>query len=241
MINSAYSIIRRLAAALPFHAAILPDGPASDGSPFNKICFGYTTGQTLTESQLWFESSRRGETKPIMVDTGMDLYNEEYHTTTMEYESNRVAFYLDGKLLAEVTGKFFTPTDPMDLVLGPRLVTGREPLTRRFRRVNRLGGDLLLSSKQDAGRIEGNGNTKHYRTVYVKGGSVQAGYRDGYQIDFDPPSYPHALAKLRASFVTHGAGVNPRTAWKIKRYCNKGDIDQKPSAVLGGNNKYQAR
>ncbi|RYP60189.1 hypothetical protein DL770_010049 [Monosporascus sp. CRB-9-2] len=95
-------------------AALWDDGPVSDGSQFNEICFGYTTDQTFTKTQIWFESSRRGETEPIM------------------YDSNRVAFYLDGKLFAKVIDKSFIPTDPMDLVLGPRLVTGGEPLTEGF-------------------------------------------------------------------------------------------------------------
>ncbi|RYP26244.1 hypothetical protein DL768_011809 [Monosporascus sp. mg162] len=44
--------------------ALWDDRPASDGSQFNEICFGYTTDQTFTKTQLWVESSRHGEQSP---------------------------------------------------------------------------------------------------------------------------------------------------------------------------------
>jgi hypothetical protein len=66
------------------------------------------------------------------VDTGVNLYDEQYHEATLEYDSARVALSFDGQLLQKITDQSIIPTDPMDLVLGPRLVTGGEPLTQGF-------------------------------------------------------------------------------------------------------------
>ncbi|KAI0965941.1 hypothetical protein F4678DRAFT_467084 [Xylaria arbuscula] len=111
--------------------ALWDDGPAEDGSQFNEINFGYTVDGSLTDSQLLFESTRLGEGQSIPVDTGVDLYDEEYHNATLEYDSEHVAFYFDGELLHEITDTDSIPTDAMDLVLGPRLVSG-DPLTDYF-------------------------------------------------------------------------------------------------------------
>lgn len=112
--------------------ALWDDGSASNGSKFNEINFGYVTGQSFTDTQLLFESARNGNVRSIRVDTGVDLYNGESHTATLEYNHRRVAFYLNGRLLRTITDKEVIPTDPMDLVLGPRLVTGSKPLAKGF-------------------------------------------------------------------------------------------------------------
>lgn len=112
--------------------ALWDDGPAVDGSQFNEINFGYTTDQSYGNTELRFESARRGAYDSLRVDTGMNLYDEQYHEATLEYDSTRVALYFDGQLLREITDQAIIPTDPMDFVLGPRLVTGGEPLTQGF-------------------------------------------------------------------------------------------------------------
>lgn len=112
--------------------ALWDDGPAADGSQFNEINFGYTTDQSYTNTQLRFESAKRGVYESVKVDTSVNLYDQSYHVATLEYNSRRVAFYLDGKLLAEIRDRKVIPTDPMDFILGPRLVTGGEPLTTGF-------------------------------------------------------------------------------------------------------------
>ncbi|KAI8947532.1 hypothetical protein F4801DRAFT_582356 [Xylaria longipes] len=92
---------------------------------FNEINFGYPVDGHLSDSQLLFESTCLGKGQSIKVDTRCgNLYDEAYHNATLEYNSERVAFYLDDKLLQETTITASTPTDPMDLVLSPRLVTG---------------------------------------------------------------------------------------------------------------------
>ena len=98
----------------------------------NEINFGYTTDESFTNTQLRFESYKHDKYVSLKVDTGVDLYDEEYHTATLDYNSNRVQFYLDGKLLKEITDKSVIPTDPMDFILGPRLVTDGKPLTKGF-------------------------------------------------------------------------------------------------------------
>jgi hypothetical protein len=112
--------------------ALWDDGPAEDGSQFNEINFGYTTDQSYTDTELRFESAKRGEYVSLRVNTGVDLYDGEYHEATLEYDATRVAFYFDGRLLEEITDQAVIPTDPMDFILGPRLVTGGSPLTAGF-------------------------------------------------------------------------------------------------------------
>ena len=103
-----------------------PDGEV------NEVNFGYTTSQSFEDTQLWFETYRRGESDPVKVETNVDLYDEQYHTATLEYDASHAVFLLDGEQLAEITNTNVIPTDPMDFLLGPRLVTGGDPLTEGF-------------------------------------------------------------------------------------------------------------
>lgn len=112
--------------------ALWDDGPAADGSQFNEINFGYTSDQSYGDTELRFESARRGVYDSLRVDTGVNLYDEQYHEATLEYDSSRVALYFDGQLLKEITDQAKIPTDSMDFILGPRLVTGGQPLTQGF-------------------------------------------------------------------------------------------------------------
>ncbi|CAM1506036.1 Fc.00g056770.m01.CDS01 [Cosmosporella sp. VM-42] len=127
-----FSLTDRPKQAVWWGVALWDDGPASNGKEFNEINFGYTTDESFTNTKLLFESARNGKVSSIPVDTGIDLYDEEYHTATLEYNSSSVAFYLDGNLLKEITDKSVIPIDPMDLVLGPRLVTGSNSLAEGF-------------------------------------------------------------------------------------------------------------
>ncbi|MDP9830716.1 LamG domain-containing protein [Kineosporia succinea] len=99
---------------------------------FNEINFGYTTNQSYTNTQLLFESAKRGQARSVKVDTGVDLYDGQYHEATLQYDRSAVKFFLDGTLLSTISDPQYIPTDPMDLVLGPRLVTGSQPLTSGF-------------------------------------------------------------------------------------------------------------
>ncbi|MGI5500707.1 hypothetical protein [Lentzea sp. CA-135723] len=112
-------------------SALWSDGPAADGSQFNEINFGYTTDQSYTNTQLRFESARRGKAVSLKVDTGVDLYDGRYHTATLQYSSSSVDLYFDGRLLMKITDPSVIPADPMSFVLGPRLVAGA-PLSGDF-------------------------------------------------------------------------------------------------------------
>jgi hypothetical protein len=112
--------------------ALWDDGPAEDGSEFNEINFGYVSGQSFENTQLLFESARRGNDSSLRIETGVDLYDESYHNATLLWEHSRVRFYLDGRLLKTIRDKDVIPTDPMAFILGPRLVTGSEPLKKGF-------------------------------------------------------------------------------------------------------------
>jgi hypothetical protein len=113
-------------------AALWDDGPSADGSQFNEINFGYTTAHSFTNTQLYFESARRGNAVSVKVDTGVDLYDGSFHTATLEYDATRVVFYFDGVLMEIITDPTVIPTDPMKFILGPRLVTGSAPLDSTF-------------------------------------------------------------------------------------------------------------
>jgi beta-glucanase (GH16 family) len=112
--------------------ALWDNGPTADMKQFNEINFGYTTNQSFTDTQLLFESAKRGKFASVKVDTGVNLYDQQDHEATLEYDANAVKFSLDGRLLKTITDKSVIPTDPMSLILGPRLVTGSQPLTRNF-------------------------------------------------------------------------------------------------------------
>lgn len=129
-VTVSFSLTERPKGKVWWGVAFWDNGPSA--SQFNEINFGYTTDQSYTNTQLLFESAKRGKFSSLKVDTGKNLYDEEYHTATLEYNSSRVSFYLDGKLLKEITDKSVIPTDPMDLILGPRLVPGGQPLAKGF-------------------------------------------------------------------------------------------------------------
>jgi len=121
--------------ARPSHAvwwgvALWDDGPSAD--QFNEINFGYTTDESFTNTQLLFESTKRGQGVSLKIDAGVDLYDGSYHVGQLEYDSSHVAFYFDGKLMKTITDTSVIPTDAMDLIIGPRLVTGAAPLSADF-------------------------------------------------------------------------------------------------------------
>ena len=103
---------------------------------FNEINFGYTVDGSFSNSELLFESANRGVVPPLQenrIDTGVDLYDEQYHTATLEYDSEHVSFFFDGELMKTITDKQYIPTDPMKFILGPRIVKdGGGPLESGF-------------------------------------------------------------------------------------------------------------
>ncbi|KAH7308481.1 hypothetical protein B0I35DRAFT_453764 [Stachybotrys elegans] len=111
--------------------ALWDNGPAANLSQYNEINFGYTTDQLFGDTELRVESTKLGKYASVRVDTGVDLYDEQWHVATLEYDANHVSFYLDGNLLQTITDRSVIPTDPMHLVLGPRLVRG-DPMTTGF-------------------------------------------------------------------------------------------------------------
>lgn len=112
--------------------ALWDDGPSADGSRFNEINFGYTTNQSFTSSQLYFESAKLGKSVSIKIDTKVDLYDGKYHDAELEYDRNHVSLYFDGVLMHTINDTSVIPTDPMDLIIGPRLVSGSAALTQDF-------------------------------------------------------------------------------------------------------------
>ena len=125
-----FSLTSRPEEAVWWGVALWDDGPSDD--EFNEINFGYTSDQSYTNTQLRFESAKLGKFESLKVDTGVDLYDEQYHNATLEYDSGRVALYFDGELLQEIKDESLIPADPMELVLGPRLVSGSAPLSQGF-------------------------------------------------------------------------------------------------------------
>jgi hypothetical protein len=111
--------------------ALWDPGPSPDESQYNEINFGYTTDATSTNTQMDFLSARLGQKTSLKIDTGTNLYDGSYHVGRLVYDRAHVDLYLDGALLQTITDTRFIPTDPLDLVLGARLVTA-PVLTSRF-------------------------------------------------------------------------------------------------------------
>jgi hypothetical protein len=127
-----FSLTARPAQKVWWGVALWDSGPQADGSQFNEINFGVMTDQNFTNTELAFESAKRGNFTSIKVDAGRELYDEGWHTATIEYGPAQVKLFLDGDLLKIITDQAVIPTDPMDLIIGPRLISGSEPLTQSF-------------------------------------------------------------------------------------------------------------
>lgn len=117
-----FSLTKRLTQAVWWGIALWDDGPSAD--EYNEINFGYTTDESFPNTQLRFESTKRGKGVSLKVDVGADLYSGTEHVGMLEYDSTHVAFYFDGKLLQTITDTSVIPTDAMDFIIGPRLVDG---------------------------------------------------------------------------------------------------------------------
>lgn len=102
--------------------ALWDDGPKKDESQCNEINFGYTTDQSFKNSQLFVESIKRGNDMSVKVDNGVDLYDGTYHIGKLVYTPTRVEYWFDGVLKTTITDPAKIPTDPMDFLIGPRLV-----------------------------------------------------------------------------------------------------------------------
>ncbi len=127
-----FALTNRPNQAVWWGIALWDDGPGADMSQFNEINFGYTTNQSFTNSQLFFESGKRGNVEAVKIDLGVNLYDGQFHEAALTYDENHVSFYFDGKLIHTITDKSVIPTDPMDFIIGPRLVTGSASLDRNF-------------------------------------------------------------------------------------------------------------
>jgi hypothetical protein len=127
-----FALTARPAQTVWWGVALWDDGPAADGSQFNEINFGYTTDESFTNTQLRFESTKRGTGVSLKVDTGVDLYDGQMHTGVLEYDATHVSFFFDGTLLKTITDTSVIPTDPVDFIIGPRLVTGSAALPVDF-------------------------------------------------------------------------------------------------------------
>jgi hypothetical protein len=103
--------------------ALWDDGPSPDQSQFNEINFGLTTDESPTNTQMRFESTKLGHGVSLVVDTGVDLYDGAHHVGELAYDASRVELYFDGRLLQTIADTSVIPTDPMDFLLGTRLVT----------------------------------------------------------------------------------------------------------------------
>jgi beta-glucanase (GH16 family) len=127
-----FALTERPDRAVWWGAALWDTGPAADESEFSEINFGYTTDESFSDTQLYFESARRGHAVSVKIDTGVDLYDGAFHTAVLEYDAAHVSLYFDGALLHTITDASVIPIDPMDFVLGPRLVTGAPTLDAPF-------------------------------------------------------------------------------------------------------------
>jgi len=111
--------------------ALWDAGPNPDGSQFNEINFGSRTDSSYADTEMDLFAARLGQRFSIKVDTGTNLYDGSQHVGKLVYDATRIDLYFDGALLQTITDTRFIPTDPLDLVIGARLVT-TPVLTSRF-------------------------------------------------------------------------------------------------------------
>jgi hypothetical protein len=117
-----FALSKRPPEAVWWGVALWNDGPNPDQSQFNEINFGLTTSESPGNTQMRFESTKLGNGVSLVVDTGVDLYDGSYHVGELAYDATRVELYFDGRLLQSITDTTVIPTDPMDFLLGTRLV-----------------------------------------------------------------------------------------------------------------------
>ena len=103
---------------------------SNDG--FDEINIGMTTDDRRSNTYLRVESTKKSDGVSIPLNVDVDLYDGKYHTAKIDYTSKRIKYYFDGKLIHTVTDKTKIPTNGMELILGPRLVDGAEPLINDF-------------------------------------------------------------------------------------------------------------
>ncbi|MET0400840.1 MAG: Ig-like domain-containing protein, partial [Cystobacter sp.] len=127
-----FNLSHRPEGAVWWGIALWDNGRVPGMKEFNEINFGYTTDQRLSNTQLLFESAKLGKMQSLPIETGVNLYDGQYHEASFEYDANHVSLFLDGRLLRTILDKTFIPTDPMDYIIGPRLVTGSAPLVKDF-------------------------------------------------------------------------------------------------------------
>jgi hypothetical protein len=68
-----FNLSHRPEGAVWWGIALWDEGPTSDMKSFNEINFGYTTNQSLSNTQLLFESAKLGKALSLPIDTGVDL------------------------------------------------------------------------------------------------------------------------------------------------------------------------
>ena len=127
-----FKLSQRPSQAVWWGIALWDTGPNPDESQFNEINFGITTSESSDNFKMRFESAKLGNGVSIIVDTNVDLYDGTYHVGRLVYDATHVDLYFDGTLLKTITDVNVIPTDPMDFIIGPRLVTGSTVLTSEF-------------------------------------------------------------------------------------------------------------
>jgi hypothetical protein len=103
--------------------ALWDQGPLPDESQYSEIYFGYRTDGSLTDSQFLLESARRAKNLAVTVDAGQSLYDGAFHVGQLVFTPTRIDVYLDDRLLQSITDESVIPNEPLDFLLGTRLVT----------------------------------------------------------------------------------------------------------------------
>lgn len=95
-----------------------------DGT-YDEINFG---AYDRDNNMIDLESTKAGIGRSVSVDTGIDLYDGNFHTVSLDVRPNKVSMIFDGAEIASITDTNVIPTSQMDFLVGSRLVDNT-PLT----------------------------------------------------------------------------------------------------------------
>jgi hypothetical protein len=126
-----FSLGARPAEPVWWGMALFNAGSSPDQSQYNEINFGSRTDSSDADTQTDLFYARLGQDASTKVDTGADPYDGAYHVGKLVYDATHVDFYFDGRLVQTMTDTKFIPSEPLELVIGTRLVT-TPVLTSRF-------------------------------------------------------------------------------------------------------------
>ncbi len=102
------------------------DNNAPDGFP-NEVNFGIDTAcvQRCNDQTLILESYKNGKNTEIICNTGINLFDGNWHIGILTYMETKITLNVDGKDVGSIADTSEIPTVPMTFVPGTRLINGK--------------------------------------------------------------------------------------------------------------------